>query len=180
MTDDGGVARLVEHPVRLRVILALGGRTLTTRQLRDALPDVAQATLYRHVAAMVELGFLKVVEERPVRGTVERSYALGDRMAHVDEREMAAMDAAELRSAFVAFLSTLGESFDRAVADESDGARNVLGFAHSILYLSDADLPKLQQAIAAAVAPYLSAPEDEGSVRRRVMMSTALLRQPGP
>lgn len=57
MTADSDVARLIGHPVRLRVIIALGGRTLTTKQLAEALPDVAQATLYRHVCGDGAAGF---------------------------------------------------------------------------------------------------------------------------
>ena len=47
ITDSAG---LLLHPVRLRIVQAfLGGRRLTTAQLRTALPDVSPATLYRQV-----------------------------------------------------------------------------------------------------------------------------------
>lgn len=178
MGTDGEAAQLLEHPVRFRVILALGGRTLTTKQLRQALPDVAQATLYRHVAAMVKAGFLAVVEERPVRGTVERSYALGERMAHVGEEQRAEMGSAQLRAAFLNFLRMLGEGFDHAVEQETADDRWVLGFGHTILYLADADLPGLQTAMAELMLPYQTEPAaDDRSGRRRVLLSTALISQ---
>ena len=97
--NDSSIADVVMHPVRLRIIQQLGGRSLTTAQLRAALPDVTQATLYRHVATLVDSGILSVVEERKVRGAVERTLALGDRMAHVDQTELRAMSDAQLRSA---------------------------------------------------------------------------------
>jgi Helix-turn-helix domain len=41
-------AELILHPVRLKILQALvGDRVLSTRQLGQLLPDVAQATLYR-------------------------------------------------------------------------------------------------------------------------------------
>ena len=43
--SDSSIADVVMHPVRLRIIQQLGGRSLTTAQLRAALPDVTQATL---------------------------------------------------------------------------------------------------------------------------------------
>lgn len=128
---------------------------------------------------MVQQGFLAVVDERPVRGTVERSYALGDRLAHADEKELVAMDTAQLRSTFLVFLRTISESFERAAEPDEHGDRGILGFGHTMLYLSDDDLPQLQEAMAELLAPYLVEPEgDESRDRRRVMLSTALIRQP--
>jgi DNA-binding transcriptional ArsR family regulator len=70
-------ADLLLHPVRLRIIQAfLGDRALTTTQLRDELGDVPPASLYRHVANLVDAGVLTVVSERRVRGAVERGYVL--------------------------------------------------------------------------------------------------------
>ncbi len=176
MADDGTVADLVMHPVRLRVIEALSGRTLTTRQLREALPDVAQATLYRHVAALVEAGFLAVAGERPVRGTVERRYRLGERLAHVDQRELEAMDAAQLRSAFVVFLRKLAADFDRLVDRDDVSDRDFLGFGQTVVHLGPDDPARLQSAFADLLTPYL----DPAPGRRRVVLNTALIPQKEP
>ena len=68
---------LILHPIRMRIILALAqGRSLTAQELGAALPDVAQATLYRHLNRLLKGGVLAVVDERQVRGAVERIYAL--------------------------------------------------------------------------------------------------------
>ena len=57
-------SRLLVHPVRLRIVHALtGDRTLTARQLHDLLKDVSAATVYRHVAALVEGGLLEVADD---------------------------------------------------------------------------------------------------------------------
>src|SRR6478735_717519 len=113
MADEPSIADVVLHPVRLRIVQQLGGRSLTTAQLRAALPDVTQATLYRHVATLVDAGILTVVEERRVRGAVERTLALGDRMAHVDREELRRVDASQLRTAFLTFLGEVAADFDR-------------------------------------------------------------------
>src|SRR5690606_25708604 len=118
MAPDRPIAEIVLHPVRMRIIQQLGGRSMTTAQLRDALPDVKQATLYRHVAALLEADILTVTEERQVRGAVERTLALGERMAHVGHQELQAMDAVQLRSAFTMFLSALSNDFERLLDDE--------------------------------------------------------------
>lgn len=62
------------HPVRMRVVLALGSDDLTTKQLRKRLPDVAQASLYRAIARLVDAGIVAVVERRQRGGAMERVY----------------------------------------------------------------------------------------------------------
>src|SRR5437868_1029394 len=70
-------ADVIFHPVRIRILQALfGGRTLTAQQLVEALDGPSIATLYRHLNRLVQAGILAVVEERPIRGTQEKVYAL--------------------------------------------------------------------------------------------------------
>jgi Fe2+ or Zn2+ uptake regulation protein len=58
----------------MRVVLALGADDLTTKQLRKRLPDVAQASLYRAIARLVDAGIIAVVERRQRGGAMERVY----------------------------------------------------------------------------------------------------------
>ena len=174
--NDSSIADVVMHPVRLRIIQQLGGRSLTTAQLRAALPDVTQATLYRHVATLVDSGILSVVEERKVRGAVERTLALGERMAHVDQTELRAMSDAQLRSAFLAFLGDLSADFDRFVDSEEATLRDFVGFGRVPLYVDAAGLAVIQAGLSELLAPYLS--ETRGADRRRVSLATVLVPEP--
>ncbi|MBM9463441.1 helix-turn-helix domain-containing protein [Aeromicrobium sp. YIM 150415] len=172
MAKDGPIADVVLHPVRLRIVQQLGGRTLTTAQLRAALPDVTQATLYRHVAALIEAEVIAVVEERRVRGAVERTLALGERMAHVDQVELRRMSDAQLRAAFLAFLGDLAGDFDRFLDSGDAELRDYLGFGRGPLYVTTEDLATIQAGLAELLAPYLS---DPGDGRRRLSLATILL-----
>ncbi|RYG22821.1 ArsR family transcriptional regulator [bacterium] len=67
---------LIVHPVRSRIVVAVSGRSLTTREIAKVLPDVPVPTLYRHIRVLDEAGILQCTDERKVRGTVERSYTL--------------------------------------------------------------------------------------------------------
>ena len=169
---QAGIADVVLHPVRLRVIQQLGGREVTTSQLRDALPDVAQATLYRHVGALVRSEIVVVVGERRVRGAVERTLALGPRMAAVDHEELATMDAAQLRAGFLAFLAVLAADFDRATADPDPALRSLLGFGRTPVYVRDGDLEAIQAGLAELLAPYLGAGRDGAN---RLSLTTVLI-----
>ncbi|WP_262849686.1 helix-turn-helix domain-containing protein [Mumia quercus] len=175
MATRTSVTDVVTHPVRLRIVQQLGGRRLTTAELREALPDVTQATLYRHVASLVEAGILEVVGERRVRGAVERTLALGERMAHVDHDELQMMSDAQLRTAFLTFLGDVSGAFDRSVAHEDPTTRDFLGFGATPLYVTTDDLAAIQAGLGELLAPYLV---DDGQGKRRVSLATVLVPEP--
>ena len=54
----------------------------------DRLPDIPQATLYRHIAVLADAEVLEVADERRVRGAVERSYRLRRENAVLDPATM--------------------------------------------------------------------------------------------
>jgi len=172
VAEEQQIADIVLHPVRMKIIQQLGGRSMTTTQLREALPEVKQATLYRHVAALLEADILAVVEERHVRGATERTLALGDRLAHVGHGELQAMDAVQLRSAFTMFLSGLSNDFERLLDDDRVDMRGSLGFARAVLHLDTQDLEKLQAELMDVLTPYL-AKRKEG--QRRIAFATVLI-----
>lgn len=172
MTPEASIADVVLHPVRIRIVQQLGGRDLTTAELRDAIPDVSQPTLYRHVAALIDAGILAVAKERRIRGTVERTLTLGERMAHVEATELQAMSDLQLRSAFLTFLGDLAGRFDRFVDQDAPGSRGFVGFGTMPLYVDDAALEAIQQGLTALLEPYST---DTGEGRRRVSLSTVLV-----
>jgi DNA-binding transcriptional ArsR family regulator len=176
MRKPSPIADVVMHPVRLRIIQQLGAREVTTADLRNALPDIPQATLYRHVAALIEADILTVVDERRVRGAVERTFALGERMAHVDHDELREMGSRELQQAFLTFLAHLGETFDRAGAAGDPEFRDFLGFGEVALHVTHDDLATIQAGLGELLAPYLANTGD--AARRTVILATALIPKP--
>lgn len=175
MTTGPPIADVVLNPVRLRIVQQLGGRERTTAQLREALPDVPQATLYRHVAALVEVGVVEIVSERRVRGAVERTLALGERMAVVDHAELRTMSDARLRSAFLTFLGEVAGDFDRFLDSDDAPLRDFVGFTRAQLYVNAEDLATIQSGLMELLAPYLTETSED---RRRVSLSTVLLPEP--
>ncbi|GAB3749174.1 helix-turn-helix domain-containing protein [Microlunatus parietis] len=171
------IAEIVTHPVRVRIIQQLGGRELTTAQLRAALPDVSQPTLYRQVAILVEAGVLTIVAERRVRGAVERTLALGERLAHIDHEGLRAMSDAQLRSAFLSFLGQVGRTFDLFLDAGDPQLREFLGFGTGSLYVNADDLATIQAGLTKVLAPYQV---DQGGGRRRVDLSTILIPEAVP
>src|SRR5438105_5467350 len=112
-------ADLLLRPVRLRIVQAfLGDRALTTSALAAELADVPPASLYRHVARLVDAGVLSVVSERRVRGALERTYVLRVAAASINLDELERMTRDEHRQAFMAFVAGLLGDFDRYLSRE--------------------------------------------------------------
>jgi DNA-binding PadR family transcriptional regulator len=66
------------EPLNAKLMLEVSERKqVTTAQLAEKFNEIPQATLYRRLQKMLGDGVLKVVEERQIRGTVEKVYALG-------------------------------------------------------------------------------------------------------
>ena len=161
-------ADLLLHPVRLRIVQAfLGDRALTTSQLRDELPEVPPASLYRHVALLVDAGVLSVVAERRVRGAVERTYVLRVAAASVNLDEVDRMSREDHRQAFMAFVAGLLGDFDRYLSrDEIDLLRDGVGFRMAGVWLDDAELTELLRELGRVVQPRLANGPRPGRTRR--------------
>jgi hypothetical protein len=166
---------LLLHPVRLRIVQAfLGDRALTTSGLRSELPDVPPASLYRHVARLVDAGVLAVVAERRVRGAVERTYVLRQSAASVSLDEVEAMGVEEHRRAFMAFVAGLLADFDRYLdRDDADPLRDGVGYRLAGLWLDDTEFDELMRELARVLQPRLANPPKPG--RRRRILGSVLL-----
>jgi Helix-turn-helix domain len=144
-----GSADLLLHPVRLRILQAfLGDRALTTSQLSAELADVPPASLYRHVARLVDGGALQVVAERRVRGAVERTYVLRQVAARVRLNEIAAMRPDELRAMFIAFIAGLLGDIDRYLSQGKPNlVRDGVSFGIEGLWLDDAEFAEMMREV---------------------------------
>lgn len=79
--------KALAHPLRLRVLTALGVGTMTNQQIAAAL-EQPPSRVHFHVRTLAKAGLLEIVELRPKRGVTEKyyraragSYQLGNRIA---------------------------------------------------------------------------------------------------
>lgn len=175
MVRTTSTADLVLHPVRLRIIQSLlGGRRLTTAQIARELDDVTTATLYRQVAILAEAGILEVVEERRVRGAVERTYELRVEASQLTPEELGRMTADDHRHAFAAFVSGLLVSFDAYLGHgDVDLIRDGVGYRQNAMWLTDEEAADLIGEMRVVFASRLQNGLAEG--RRRRLLSTVLI-----
>lgn len=176
MAGPTDTVELVLHPVRLRIIQALlGGRRLTTAQLGDELPGVTTATLYRQVATLAEAGVLVAVDERRVRGAVERTWELQLDTARITGDDLAGMSLEEHRRAFAAYVAGLLAGFDGYLArGEIDFERDRVGYRQVALWMTDGETDEFIAGLRELAARFVGhGRPGDGRVRR--VLSTVLI-----
>jgi DNA-binding transcriptional ArsR family regulator len=114
---------LLFHPIRARIIVEISGGRQTAKELAEVMLDVPKTTLYRHIRALADGGILKVVEEVPIRGTVERVYALDMVAADPSPEELDQMSREDYEQAFTLFVASNLGDFTRYL--ESKGAEKI-------------------------------------------------------
>jgi AcrR family transcriptional regulator len=166
---------LLLHPVRLRIVEAfLGDRALTTSALAAELADVPPASLYRHVARLVDAGVLAIVAERRVRGALERTYVLRLSAATIGLDEVEGMSADDHRHAFMTFVAGLLGDFDRYLAQgDIDLLRDGVSYRLAGLWLDDAEYAELLRELTRVLQPRLANPPRPG--RKRRILGSVLL-----
>ncbi|WP_083672406.1 helix-turn-helix domain-containing protein [Micromonospora sp. CB01531] len=147
---------------------------MTTHDLVALLPDIPQATLYRHLATLVKAGLIEVVEERKIRGAVERVYALPAHGATLDAAALASATPQDHARYFTAFVSSLLSEFSRYLArGRIDFAADGVGYQQLVLHLTDAELVKFAADLNQVIGPLLGNEPGKGRVPR--LLATILL-----
>jgi DNA-binding transcriptional ArsR family regulator len=162
---------LLLHPVRMRILQALfDADPLTTAQLRERIPDIAPATMYRQIAVLAEAGVLEVAQERRVRGTTERSYRVRKEEAVVDPAARAAMSRDEHLRAFTTFAASLMGDFDRYLAHEdADPAADGVVYRQAAVWLTEEEFAVMIEEIERAVVSRMDNTRD-GRIRRVISL----------
>ena len=165
---------LLLHPIRLRIVLALSRRRMTAHQIGAALGDVPQATLYRHLGRLAEAGLVEIVEERPVRGTVEKVYTFPEQVANLTPKDMARASKDDHLRYFTAFVASLLQECRHYLAQEwSDPLSGEFGYWQVPLYMSDDEFRELTERVGSIFMEAV-ANEPAPGMRRRIVTSVVM------
>jgi DNA-binding transcriptional ArsR family regulator len=165
-------ADLLLHPVRMRILQALfDADPLTTAQLRERLPDIPPATMYRHIAVLADAGVLEVVDEKRVRGTVERSYRVRKEEAVVDPAARAAMTRDDHLRSFTTFAASLMGDFDRYLGHaDADPHLDGVVYRQAAVWLTEEEHTALVEDIERVVLAHVGNARDDGRIRRVISL----------
>ncbi len=169
-------ADLILHPVRMQILKTIGGRAMTSAEFVDALPDVSRATLYRHINALYEGGMLIVVDENPIRGTVEKVYALADpQSTHLTVEDLQSATKDDHQQYFTLFISSLLNDFGRYLdsREQPDFAKDFVGYQTHALHVNDEEMRELVQKLNEVLLPFLQ--KQPSNDRKRLLFSTVVM-----
>ncbi|MCC9307959.1 helix-turn-helix domain-containing protein [Kitasatospora sp. RB6PN24] len=149
---------LLAHPIRLRIVHAMGGgRLLTTAELCARIPEASKATVYRHIDLLVAGGIMEVAEERRVRGAVERHYRLRQDRALIGPEAVRSATTEDHRRAFATAMTALLAEFNAYLdRPQADPVADQVGYRQHALWLSPVELDELIGEMRAAIAPRLA------------------------
>ena len=165
---------LLLHPVRLRIILATAGRSVTAQQLAGELPDIPQATLYRNINTLAAAGILVVVQERRVHNTVEKTYAIPAESLHLNVQDLQDAQPEDYIRLFTQYLGLLLGYYVRYVQKGNvDFIRDHVTFQMVPFYLNEAEIRQVGQALDNALLPFLK--NEPSPDRQRYILGLASL-----
>jgi DNA-binding transcriptional ArsR family regulator len=165
----------IMNPVRMRILMELIDRNLSSQQLSSHLSDVPQATMYRHINKLLEADLIEVIEEKKKRSVTEKVYGLKSSSARLSNEELQNLTPEKHINYFTIFLITLLKDFQTYISKskkvnlEKDG----VGYTQIPLYLSDEEFKDFIIDLNTLILPLLkNKPSD---IRKRRILSTILI-----
>lgn len=133
------------HPARMRIMQSLlGSKELTAYEISQRVPDVPQASLYRHLNKLLEAEVLEVVKENKVRGTMEKVYALSNQLETLTANEVKEASRQDHFGFFFSFLTNLLGDYEQYLQQENiDLEKDGVSYRQVSIFLSDEELKDL-------------------------------------
>jgi DNA-binding PadR family transcriptional regulator len=130
------------NPTLAKLILEIQKQgQLTAGELLNKFPDVSQPTMYRYLKALIEDGTLKIVSEKRVRGTVEKTYAIAADFQEDAERIVAENDGEGYLGLFTSYIMSVMSEFRAYCSLENiDIMRDGSGFTTAPVYATTEEL----------------------------------------
>ena len=163
--------KAIMHPVRIKIIQELGLREqATTKEIQEVCSDTSQATLYRHIKALLDIGIIEVVSEHTVNGIIEKVYGLKREAPDQLLGDPSKITKESFSNMFSQYIVSLLSDFATYMKQEDamkDPQHNV-GFSTSVMYLSDEELVELSQKTASILLEAIKNKPAEGRKMRKL------------
>ena len=130
------------NPVTCRLFLEIHAKgSVTAKQLAEVHKDIAQTTLYRYLSRMTNDGIIKIVKETPIRGTVEKAYALAFDFGAGIESVIDSNSGEAFMGLFMQYISGFIKSFQEyCKRDDINIKEDVSTFTTAPIYVTNDEL----------------------------------------
>ncbi len=127
------------HPIRMRIIQALlEGKEMTAGEMAEKLQDIPQASLYRHINALLKEEILTVVSENRIRGTLEKVFSLSATLESTTAKEVEEASREDHFNYFFSFVMGLLGEYEEYLQGETINLReDGVSFRQCSVHLSD-------------------------------------------
>jgi len=165
---------LILHPVRMRIVLTLIDNQLTPGEIANELPDVSQATLYRHINTLYKGGILEVVDEHKVKNVTERVFSVVESSVSLTKDDLENTTKEEHMHYFTLFTSKLLDDFARYLQQpDFNLSRDIMSYRQAPIFATNDELNNLIQQMSALILPLVKNKPAPG--RKRYIFSTILI-----
>ncbi|MBH0163239.1 MULTISPECIES: helix-turn-helix domain-containing protein [Fictibacillus] len=169
-------ADFILHPVRMKIIQQLSKGPATVMELKEWVSEVPQATLYRHLNLLSKNEIIYVVEERKVRGAVERTYALDQNSAYISAEEAANLSKEDHMKMFMTFVSNVTGEVEAYLNGNTNLKTDIFGYNQLDLYLNDEEWEELSQGMQELIGKYV--PNRPSKHNKKVKLVQMLVPEP--
>lgn len=141
---ENSILSNILNPVRMRIIqMLIKNDTATVQQIAKDLPDIPQASLYRHLNKLVNSKIISVVQENKIRGTFEKVYKLERNPYTAIGDKLDSGNKGEQFDFFYNFLMALLGDFEEYMSwDKADLQRDGAIFRSAAMYMDDEEYLK--------------------------------------
>ncbi|MDR0783956.1 MAG: hypothetical protein LBE83_09410 [Propionibacteriaceae bacterium] len=157
----------MKSPVKAQVLrqLQIAGPS-TTQQLLLHIDGIAAATLYRTMAYLTKDEVIEVVLETPIRGTVERTYALSGQYRQLTADLVESNDGKAYVAMLTSFLWSLLSEYETYVKQpDINLAEDGSGFSAVPIFATPAELGEMGARINGIIAPALTRQSPDQQLR---------------
>lgn len=155
---------IMMNPTRQRIVQYLLLRQKgTPKEIQAELSDIPTASLYRHIKILYEGGCIEVLDEKKVRGTLEKTYGLVQHSLPENPSQE------DMETLFKLPLMSLMMSFQKYFSNKSaDPMKDMLSLSTVTIMLSDEEFALLFEKISNVYNEFITNEPAKGRKPRRL------------
>ena len=140
------------NPIRMRIAQAFYSKErMTTSEIHEKMKDIPRTTFYRNISTMIDADILTVVDEKKIRGSVERTLSINKQS--LAERNIDSIkDGAQMPLAFLMNKYALFHSYFEG--DDINLTRDKLFLLNYTLMMDDEEFNQFFEKLQKLIADY--------------------------